>query len=58
MEYTLTGLSFREYLKFEGIKDIPVIELKDLLKKHKSSLKSLQLKLPRLLKNSKLVLRK
>ena len=36
MEYTLTGLSFREYLKFEGIKDIPVIELKDLLKKHKN----------------------
>ena len=35
MEYTLTGLSFREYLKFEGIKDIPVIELKDLLKKHR-----------------------
>ena len=31
-----TGLSFREYLKFEGIKDIPVIELKDLLKKHKN----------------------
>ena len=36
IEYTLKGLSFREYLKFEGIKDIPVIELNDLLKKHKS----------------------
>ena len=36
IEYTLTGLSFREYLSFEGIKEIPVIELKDLLKKHRS----------------------
>ena len=35
IEYTLNGLSFREYLSFEGIKQIPAIGLTDLLKNHK-----------------------
>lgn len=34
MEYTVWGLSFREYLKFEGLKDLPVISLEDLLQNH------------------------
>ncbi len=34
LEYTLYGLSFREYLKFEGIKDIPRVTLSDLLTDH------------------------
>ena len=36
IEYNLTGLSFREYLAFEGLKDIPRISLQDLLKNHRS----------------------
>lgn len=32
--YTLHGLSFREYLAFEGIMNIPAIPLEDLLQQH------------------------
>lgn len=32
--YTLNGLSFREYLEYEGIATIPSIELKELLSSH------------------------
>ncbi len=32
--YTLHGLSFREYLEYEGIETIPPVELEDLLKNH------------------------
>ncbi len=34
ISYLLPGLSFREYLCFEGIADIPAIKLDDLLKDH------------------------
>ena len=34
LDYTLYGLSFREYLKFEGLKDIPKVSLEDLLRQH------------------------
>ena len=34
VEYELFGLSFREFLAFEGIKNIPAISLEDLLKRH------------------------
>lgn len=34
IEYELFGLSFREFLSFEGIKTIPAVPLEDLLKRH------------------------
>lgn len=34
LDLTLKGLSFREYLIFEGLKDIPPLEWEDLLTKH------------------------
>jgi len=34
ISYELFGLSFREFLEFEGIKKIPVISLDDILKNH------------------------
>jgi len=34
MDYHLPGLSFREYLRFEGIADFPVYSLEDILQKH------------------------
>jgi len=34
IQYELFGLSFREFLKFEGVKDIPAIRFDDLLKNH------------------------
>ena len=36
LDYTLRGLSFREYLKYEELKDLPCISWDDLLKKHTS----------------------
>ncbi len=36
MDYELYGMSFREYLKFEGLKDIEVVGMEDLLKSHNS----------------------
>ena len=33
-EYTLRGLSFREYLKLEGVADWPVLSLEDILQRH------------------------
>ena len=33
-EYTLRGLSFREYLKLENIADWPVLSLEDILQRH------------------------
>lgn len=36
MEYTVWGLSFREYLKFEGIMDVAPVTLERLLKEHHS----------------------
>lgn len=36
LDHTLHGLSFREYLKFEGIKDIPTLGWEDLLSNHVS----------------------
>ncbi|GHS85274.1 ATPase AAA [Bacteroidia bacterium] len=36
ISYELFGLSFREFLEFEGIKKIPAISLDDLLKNHVS----------------------
>lgn len=32
--YTLDGLSFREYLKFEGVADIPAVSLENILSNH------------------------
>jgi len=34
VQYELFGLSFREFLEFEGIKNVPAIGLDDLLKNH------------------------
>jgi predicted AAA+ superfamily ATPase len=34
ISYELFGLSFREYLEFEGVKKLPAITLEDLLKNH------------------------
>jgi predicted AAA+ superfamily ATPase len=34
VDYELYGLSFREFLSFEGVVDMPVITLDDLLKRH------------------------
>lgn len=39
--YTLAGMSFREYLKFEGIADIPRVDIKTLLRNHMSIASSL-----------------
>jgi predicted AAA+ superfamily ATPase len=36
VSYELFGLSFREFLEFEGIKKLPVVSLDDLLKNHVS----------------------
>ena len=36
IQYELFGLSFREFLAFEGVKNVPVIRLDDLLKNHVS----------------------
>jgi len=36
IHYELFGLSFREFLKFEGIKDIPAVNFDELLKNHVS----------------------
>jgi uncharacterized protein len=33
-EYTLRGLSFREYLHYEGIASLPVLSFKDLMENH------------------------
>ena len=35
MAYELKGLSFREYLAFEGVKDIPAVTLEELLANHR-----------------------
>lgn len=32
--YTMYGLSFREYLKLEGVADLPVLSLEDILHRH------------------------
>ncbi|MBQ0080310.1 MAG: AAA family ATPase [Alistipes sp.] len=32
--YTMYGLSFREYLKMEGVADLPIIPLQDIFKRH------------------------
>lgn len=34
MEYTMWGMSFREYLKFEGLKDLAPVSLQELLDDH------------------------
>ena len=36
VNYELFGLSFREFLEFEGIKKLPIVSLDDLLKNHVS----------------------
>ena len=35
-EYEMPGLSFREFLKFEGIGDFPVVSLENLLRNHRA----------------------
>lgn len=44
--YTMQGLSFREYLKLEGIVDLPALSLEDILEKHESIAARLTNKLP------------
>lgn len=44
--YTMQGLSFREYLKLEGIADLPVLSLEDILENHESVAARLTNKLP------------
>lgn len=48
-EYELKGLSFREYLEFEGIAKFPAIEFHDLLAKHRSIARDIVSKCPILL---------
>lgn len=45
-QYFLPGLSFREYLNFEGLADLPAISLEDLLRNHVRMARSLRGKLP------------
>ena len=44
--YTLDGLSFREYLKFEGVADFPAISLEDILSNHVALARSICRKCP------------
>jgi len=44
--YVLEGLSFREYLKFEGVADIPPLSLEDILARHVSIARSICRKFP------------
>ena len=44
--YTMQGLSFREYLKLEGIADLPVLSVEEILEKHESIAARLTNKLP------------
>ena len=44
--YTLDGLSFREYLKFEGVADIPAVSLDDILSNHVSLARSIARRFP------------
>lgn len=44
--YSLAGLSFREYLKFEGVGDSPAISLETVLKDHVKIARSLQGRFP------------
>jgi len=45
-QYFLPGLSFREYLQFEGIADLPAISLEDLLRNHIQIARNLRGRLP------------
>ena len=45
-QYFLPGLSFREYLKFEGLADFPVMSLEDVLHGHIKFARSVRGKLP------------
>ena len=36
MVYNLKGLSFREFLSYDGVADFPVLSLEDVLKKHRT----------------------
>ena len=42
--YVLDGLSFREYLKFEGVADLPPLSLEDILARHVSLARSISRK--------------
>ena len=44
--YALDGLSFREYLKFEGVADMPAISLEEILSKHVQLARSVSRKFP------------
>ena len=44
--YTLDGLSFREYLKFEGVADLPAVTLEDILERHVALARSISRKFP------------
>lgn len=44
--YTLDGLSFREYLKFEGVADIPAVSLENILSGHVALARSISRKCP------------
>lgn len=45
-EYHLPGLSFREYLKFEGVVDLPVLTLDEILKNHVDLARRLRGRIP------------
>jgi len=45
-EYHLPGLSFREYLKFEGVVDLPVLTLEEILKNHVELARRLRGRIP------------
>ena len=44
--YVLDGLSFREYLKFEGVADMPAISLEEILSRHVPLARSVSRKFP------------
>lgn len=45
-QYLLPGLSFREYLKFEGIADFPAMSLEEILRNHVRFARGVRNKLP------------
>lgn len=48
-EYTMTGMSFREYLEYEGIAKLPVISLEELLTGHTDIALDINEKVPNIL---------
>jgi hypothetical protein len=44
MEYTMQGMSFREYLKLENVADLPVVSLEELVTRHQQISRDITIK--------------